>query len=55
MIKMEAGSVGRVLGRGGETMRRIEAETQAKVQFIPGRYLSYSFKLNEPRILIYSE
>jgi KH domain len=33
--------VGMVIGRGGETLRRIERDSGARVQFAPGEAHSY--------------
>jgi len=35
--------VGMVIGRGGETLRRIERESGARVQFTPGKRYTKSF------------
>jgi far upstream element-binding protein len=39
---IDTSHVGMVIGRGGETLRRIERESGARVQFSPGHSLSLS-------------
>lgn len=36
-MTIETMHVGMVIGRGGDTLRRIERETGARVQFAPGK------------------
>jgi far upstream element-binding protein len=35
-MTIDTAHVGMVIGRGGDTLRRIERETGARVQFAPG-------------------
>ena len=37
-MTIETTHVGMVIGRGGDTLRRIERETGARVQFAPGKF-----------------
>jgi hypothetical protein len=37
--------VGMVIGRGGDTLRRVERESGARVQFAPGEALILSVQL----------
>jgi far upstream element-binding protein len=38
-MPVEIEHVGMVIGRGGDTLRRVERETGARVQFLPGTHL----------------